>query len=154
MLIQTKIIASIALIMALIGIHYWDKESAIQEVRQEYIQKAKLASKDSKATEKQLKEDARSAASLKDEQIKDIDRKLSDALVRLSKRPSRSSPSPAPRVEQACTGRELYREDGQFLRGEASRAESLIVERDFYYERYEEARKEINEYRNRQREIP
>lgn len=43
------------------------------------------------------------------------------------------------------TGMSLSREDGEFLAGEAARAEQYLQERDFYYERYEAARKELKE---------
>jgi len=46
---------------------------------------------------------------------------------------------------QACTGAELSREDGEFLAGEAARAEELIKERDFYYKQYEQVREKLNE---------
>jgi len=76
--------------------------------------------------------------------------KLNDSVVslnsRLSKRPSRTYVyRDAPGTEKACTGAELYREDGQFLTGEAGRAERIRVERDYYYEQYEQARKKLDE---------
>lgn len=65
----------------------------------------------------------------------------------LLSRPSRSDPLP-PGAGQTCTGRELYREDGEFLIGEASAAERVRIERDYYYERYEEARQQLERLKN------
>lgn len=65
----------------------------------------------------------------------------------LLNRPSRSDP-PAPNAGQTCTGRELYREDGEFLIGEASAAERILLERNYYYDRYEEARQQLERLKN------
>lgn len=66
----------------------------------------------------------------------------------LSKRPKRTDPPLSPEATSSCTGTQLYREDGEFLAGEASRAERIMQERDFYYERYEEARTQIERMKN------
>lgn len=73
-----------------------------------------------------------------------------DALiVGLRNRPSRKGSTETINtvtvVKEACTGRELYQEDGEFLIGEAARADKLIGERDYYYERYEAARIKLEE---------
>lgn len=65
----------------------------------------------------------------------------------LLNRPSRSDPV-TPSLGQTCTGRELYREDGEFLIGEASAAERIRIERDYYYDRYEEARQQLERLKN------
>jgi hypothetical protein len=41
----------------------------------------------------------------------------------------------------SCTGAQLYRDDAEFLAGFAKQAESVRIERDYYYGRYEDARK-------------
>lgn len=53
----------------------------------------------------------------------------------LRNRPSRPAPSPASPIDPApaepaasCTGATLYREDGEFLAGEAARAERILSE--------------------------
>jgi hypothetical protein len=77
----------------------------------------------------------------KDAKINLINSQLNTVLVSLHNRPSRpetiTSDSPS---SQACTGRELYREDGEFLAREAARAERVLAERDYYYQQYEEVR--------------
>ncbi len=95
----------------------------------------------SKANAKQLE--------AKDAQIKTINSKLVAALSELRNRPIRPDPKsvsdvPKPAsIVQTCTGRELYREDSEFLTREAARAEALIIERDYYYNAYEEFRNKL-----------
>lgn len=71
-----------------------------------------------------------------------------DALIRSLqqrlKRPQATEANPTPPSSgEACTGAQLYKEDGEFLAREAARAEELIVQRDYYYERYEDARQQL-----------
>lgn len=61
----------------------------------------------------------------------------------------RSAPSEPSTPSLSCTGSELYREDGEFLTGEAARADKLIAERDFYWQSYENARKELENLKQR-----
>lgn len=76
-----------------------------------------------------------------DKQITDINNSLSVALNRLQQRPTRPQVITETReIREPCTGRELFREDGEFLTREAARAERVVKERDYYFQRYEEAR--------------
>lgn len=50
-------------------------------------------------------------------------------------------------VVQTCTGRELSREDAEFLAGEAARAERIVKERDYYYGEYERARQAVEAHK-------
>ena len=73
-----------------------------------------------------------------------MDTQLANALSKLRKRPARPTDRPiTPTVGKTCTGAELYKEDGEFLTGAAFRAERLIVDRDFYYNEYENARQAL-----------
>lgn len=81
----------------------------------------------------------------KNEEISKLNASVSDLTKRLQNRPSRIEYRDTPRVEQACTGAELYREDGEFLAGEAARADRIRIERDYYFDQYEQARKKLNE---------
>ena len=49
-----------------------------------------------------------------------------------------------PNSGNTCTAAQLYREDAEFLTREAARAESVLIERDYYYERYESIRKQLS----------
>lgn len=74
---------------------------------------------------------------------------LNAAVKRLSNRPVRPAPQPTGEVASvggSCTAAQLYREDSEFLTREASRAESVLDERDYYYNAYENARKKLDGY--------
>ena len=147
-----------AFLVAFLTFHFVDKHNAVKASRIEYtieLNKAVEKEKDKRVKlEKDLKERHDIALKQKDDKIASIDAELSVALKRLSNRPSRPASMPSPTtttVIQACTGRELYKEDGQFLTREAARAEKVIAERDYYYNQYENARKELEKYGNRQK---
>jgi hypothetical protein len=62
-------------------------------------------------------------------------------IVSLQQRAKRPGiPSNNPDSGSTCTAAQLYREDAEFLTGEAARAESVLIERDYYYDRYESIR--------------
>lgn len=85
---------------------------------------------------------------MKNEEIKNLDTAVNDLRSKLRNRPSRKYVtiySDNPSTERACTGAELYKEDGEFLIGEAARAERVLIERNFYYEQYEQVRKKLDE---------
>jgi len=106
----------------------------VQEAHQKYEQKL------SAATSKH-KEQIELISKEKDEQISRIGDALNVSIKRLQQRPSRPQVITEIReIISPCTGRELYREDGEFLTREAARAERIITERDYYFQRYEEAR--------------
>lgn len=85
----------------------------------------------------------------KDAQIASINTKLNAAIVQLQNRPSRYTPSTPEGAKDSvrgtsCTGTELYREDGEFLTREAARAESVLIERNYYYSRYITVQEQMN----------
>lgn len=84
---------------------------------------------------------------VQNEKLKTISTQLDAANRKLRNRPSRES-APAnptnPGDQEACTGAKLFREDGEFLTGEAARADAVVSERDYYYYQYELVRKELN----------
>ncbi len=147
-----------AFIVAFLAFHFVDKHNAVKASRIEYtieLNKAVEKEKDKRIKlEKELNEKHTIALKQKDDKIQSIDAELSVALKRLSNRPTRPISMPSPTtttVVQSCTGRELYKEDGQFLAREAARAEKVIAERDYYYNQYENARKELEKHGNRQK---
>lgn len=140
-----KLIALGAVIAALGAFHYLDKYNALEQ--QENAFKARLelsiakAKEEARDTEKKLALSVIEGEQKKNEKLQDINNKLVSSINSLSKRPQRPTDnSPASSVVQACTGRELYREDGEFLIREAARADQVVVERNYYYEQYESAR--------------
>jgi hypothetical protein len=131
--------------MALIAIHTYDKQSsiekAVQEVHQSYSVAAKQVADNAKIELGVLRLEQQKERENKDEKIRNIGGERDAALRMLSTREKRSKGSGEhTEVRAACTGRELYKEDGEFLTREASRAEQLIVERDFYFGQYESVR--------------
>lgn len=151
MLYDVKILIGIALVSCLVGFHFWDKHQGIEKARTEIAASYEkdIARKARAALEKEaeLIHIARTIEQGKDDEIVKLSTSLSDARKRLSNRPTRPTDStPAPTNSGSCTGRELYREDGEFLTGEAHRAEQIRIERDYYYQQYESARSQLNQF--------
>ena len=66
----------------------------------------------------------------KEDAIKDLNKRHTAVVNSLQQRPSRTAPTEAPSSPSVCTGAgstgdRLYREDGEFLIGEATRAEVI-----------------------------
>lgn len=140
-----KLIALGTILGALAGFHYIDKAHALDIQKKAFEARLELsianARTETKETEKQLAQAALEGEQEKNEKLKSINDKLSSTIVSLQQRPTRpTSPAPITTVVQACTGRELFREDGEFLAREAALADQVVVERDFYYDQYERAR--------------
>ena len=143
----------LAILVALLGLYgahrlvvhnAVSKAEAAQVVQWE--KKVLEAEKKAAKTEDELRLNAMNSKRDKDAEIKRINDELAIANKRLLERPKRpENYTPTAPVGSSCTGRELYQEDGLFLRGEAARAEALITERDYYYNQYEDARKKLNE---------
>jgi len=145
MSIQYKIIGVIVIIAALFGLHYYDRHKAVERAETALISKYE-ADYQKKVIDAQKASNNLLAAVIEDERVKNealsnINAWQSATIDSLRKRPTRSQLNSAvAEARKACTGAELYREDGEFLAGEAARAEKLIKERDYYYEQYERAR--------------
>lgn len=147
-------VALLILIASLTGFHVYDKNVAVKaaivmtttKLNTEYQKKLDQKVEEAATVTKKLQTDASKAQEQKDAEIKKLADSLSAATRSLQNRPKRESApvvTNPPSVVSSCTGAELYREDGEFLTREAYRAESLIGERDYYYNQYEKARKEL-----------
>jgi hypothetical protein len=113
----------------------WNKE------QQELIKK-------NDETEKAILTGVLKLEEMKNEEIQNLNTTANDLRSKLRNRPSRKYITvyrDNPSIERACTGAELYREDGEFLIGEAARAERVLIERNYYYEQYEQVRKKLDE---------
>jgi hypothetical protein len=84
--------------------------------------------------EVQSQEDADKIRKEKDDQIRNINNQLADALIGLRQRPSRSESSSN---GQGGTGLSLSSEDASFLVREASRADELRIALDACYKQYD-----------------
>ena len=147
MTLTEKIVSVVAAIIAIILISYssfhYIKNLGYQEAVATY-EKQKLKDKEiTDAAQKQLQDKADQALKDKQDAIKTADAKyasLLDSLRKRQNRPAQTRSSTTTEVTGTCTGAELYREDAEFLAGEAARADKVTIERDYYYERYEDAR--------------
>lgn len=79
--------------------------------------------------------------------------RVADLLGQLRNRPERPAPggavAPAAGNPEACTGAGLYRQDSEFLAGEAAAAAAIAIERDSIWQQYEDARKKLSEGQKR-----
>lgn len=146
---RAKIIASVVVLAALWAFHEYDKAQAVQEVRKELVAKSKEYAERSERATKALEASLRSESVQKDAKIADIERNLRSAIKRLHDRPVRPNVVTVTEIREACTGAQLYREDGEFLAREAARAERTLEERNFYWQQYENARMKLEELNDR-----
>lgn len=151
--LSVKAIAIAVVIASLLGLHYVDKHYAVQEaitattssLNTKYDKSLKEANEKALRASNDLQASADKKLEEKDAKIKTIGVRLDSALSELRNRPYRPSDiATNPGPVQACTATGLYREDAEFLTREAARAASVVAERDYYYEQYEEVRKKIN----------
>jgi hypothetical protein len=120
----------------------WDKEKATQ-----YAQYAK-AMEESVEKQQQLQMGADRLRQEKDREIRDVTARntaLANSLRDRQTRPAQTSSvsSTASVGSSACTGKELYREDGEFLVRFAREADELRVALKQCYAQYEAARQTV-----------
>jgi hypothetical protein len=135
----SKAIGLLALLAGLFGAHLLDKHYAVKAA----LENAALVAENKQSQiETQLLVQHFQRLEEKDATIDQITARLNAANRSLHNRPSRSdsqtSCTPGP-----ITGAQLPREDGEFLTGEAARAQRILVERNYYYEEYEKVRKAL-----------
>ena len=150
----------IAFLIAGLGAFAWHKNKlseasklAKTEVVKEYANEALEQALEAVAVERGLIK-----KSLEDERKKTNEKQAiidsRDALIRsLQQRPKRESAKSTSAVSPlscpSSTGAELYKEDGEFLAGEAARAEQALVDRDFYYQQYMNVYEKMNKESNK-----
>ena len=138
---QSMVVKLVVVLAVLLGSHWMayehGKKATSQQIEQAYRDyKKKL---DDAVNEYDVR--VEQVVKEKDEQIANINDVLAASLKRLQHRPSRPQIITETReITIPCTGRELYKEDGEFLTREAARAERVLAERNYYSQRYEEAR--------------
>lgn len=141
-----------AFLLGVWGLHTYDKDKAVEAAKSvlmaEYNKKLLKATEQTLEIQTKLQEDADKMKEQKDAQIEDVNRKLANTLSELRKRPSRPAKPQNTSIRSSCTGRELYREDGEFLTREAARANRVLAERDYYYNQYESVRRRMEEATN------
>lgn len=136
-----------AVVVALLGFHLNAIEDAKDEVNKKWQAAELKKDLERKEKEKTILDSALELEREKNAEIKRLNLVADNLRNSLRNRPSRETTvyRDNPGAGQACTGAELSREDGEFLAGEAARAEELIKERDYYYKQYEQVRKKLHE---------
>jgi flagellar motor protein MotB len=140
-------IGVLAAVLFLVGwtANGWRLNQRIAEIRTHYAQAEAKAQAEARKKEQALVEKAEQVRKRKDEQIKAINNRLAAVTRELRERPSRSDSNTSSTATcSGGTGSTLFREDGEFLIGEAARADRLRQALKECYARYEEVRKEIN----------
>ena len=120
-------------VIALAGVGYGKYEHTVfEEYKAEEVANARLKEHQLQDATDQIRKD-------KDAQINAINNQLANALIELRSRPSRNDKVSV--NGQGGTGATLYAEDGQFLIGEAARADKLRAALQSCYAQYDEVTK-------------
>lgn len=123
----------------------------VEHQKQEMRKAVDQAKKEAQNVSKKLQEDSNKALKDKDDKIKEISLTRDNLLSELRKRKTRDSGNSSnPGNTQTCTGAFLFREDAEFLAGEAARADKIIIERDYYFKQYQQVKEKLDEYRQKQ----
>ena len=154
-----KLYLSLAIIFS--ALFYFWHDSKVHQMKEGFAielkvkldeQRQELALK-AKETSKEISNEVISIDSTKQNKIKDINRSSAGILNGLQQRPSRSDQSGYSRdscnseSSKACTGRELSREDAEFLTREATRADQLRLELDSCYKQYDLVKDSIDRFK-------
>ena len=148
--------AIVAIGAAAVGGYHAGKDSGMAEVQQawdnektaQYAQYAK-AMEESVEIQQQLQMGADKLRQEKDREIRDITARNTALANSLRDRQSRPAPntssmsSTASVESSACTGKDLYREDGEFLVGIAREADELRAALKQCYAQYDAARQTV-----------
>lgn len=134
-------------VVGVVAYHITEVEEAKASVRQEYQLAAEKQEKRALETTGEILIESKVIEDRKNEEILRITNFANNLSNSLSKRSTRTEQvTTTTSVEISCTGRELFKEDGEFLIREAARADTILEERNYYYEQYEQARKKLNEF--------
>jgi len=150
-----SIVAVGVVVVSLYGAHKVSVHNAVKlntqevvaQMNKEYQIKLDKAVTNAIASTKQLQADADAKKDEKYAKLESNNAKLLADVKFLQRRAKRPSPEVIAKSSESgstCTAAQLYREDAEFLTGEAARAESVLIERDSYYERYNAAKRELD----------
>lgn len=139
------IVAFIVMLLVAYGVWlYKDRQyQKLEKQNAELIQQAEALALENTKTLAAQKE---SADKEKDEALKRNNSAYQSLVNSLRNRKDRPNNLPSnPETGSTCTGAQLYREDAEFLAGEAARADKAIIDRDYYYGQYESIRSLLND---------
>ena len=154
-----KLYLSLAIIFS--ALFYFWHDSKVHQMKEGFAieLKAKLDEQrheltlKAKETSKEISNEVHSIDSTKQNKIKDINRSSAGILNGLQQRPSRANQSDYSRDScnaespEVCSGRELSREDAEFLTREATRADQLRIELDSCYKQYDLVKDSIDKFK-------
>lgn len=108
----------------------WRLDAKIETIQKNHANALAKAIHEARTKEQEMQIIADNVRKQKDENISKINNRLATALSELRERPYRPSPtvsdtSSARSSAEGCTGGELFRQDAEFLIGEAARADKL-----------------------------
>lgn len=144
-----KVIAFLAILGALWGVHLWDRGVAVHNaeiavtarLNESWQKQWDAAKAKADKAQKDLIVSHYKKVENKNAKIKTIERQRDAALISLRDRSTRTEYiTDHSSIREACTGKQLAREDAEFLTGEAAESDKLAVERDYYYNEYEKVR--------------
>lgn len=153
-----RLIAILALLGALLGVHLWDRGVAVHSAEERVTARLNeswqkqwdLAKTKSDKAQEDLIVSHYEEVESKNAKIKIIEHQRDAALISLRDRPARTEYiTDHSETGRACTGKELTREDAEFLTGEAAESDKRAVDRDFYYNEYEKVRIILENLRNK-----
>lgn len=139
--------AIIGLVLAAIAAYTWHLYQIDEQVKiaqgdvvEEYVNKAMEQVIETLQLERDVAKESLKIERKVNDEKQTIIVKRDALIVSLQQRPKReSAKSSVSEGGVSCsssTGAQLSREDGEFLTGEAARAEQLMAERDYYYGQY------------------
>ena len=150
----------VILSIALVGLFAWHKvqvhkavTTAVAEVELNISKENFKLKERSLNTQIELQQSFDNIQKEKDAKIKNLNARVASLTRSLQERPSRPEPSRIPdnsrveEVRQGSTGAGLYREDSQFLLGEAARAELIKEELLGCYKSYDAAKEALDKYK-------
>lgn len=143
---MTARLVALACAFALLAGSHWYVFNAGKRVeRADWVAAQAKSDREARAWEQKLSQDAANFAQEKQDEINRIDAQLRVANERLRQRPERPAAGlPAPGTTgQGATGAELFRQDGEFLNGEAARADKLRTALAQCYKQYDSATGEV-----------
>ena len=156
MTILHKLGALLALLSAVFIWHIYDKSAAVHSAEQaitiklqnEQAHAVLEAIADTQAAQDKVIAESIKITKERDVKIQTLNRSLAVAIRSLQHRPPRTEQhTNNPEATGTCTGRELPREDAEFLTREAASAEKLIYERNYYFNEYENVRIQLEQLR-------
>lgn len=122
----------------------WNSQQQLVRVKEEQRQALIVAEEKVKISNRALQIQHELVLEAKNDKIQRLNAHTERLLTSLRERPVRPDPTIYTEAGGSCTGRELYREDGEFLTREAARAERILEERNYYFAQYEALRKQLN----------